>query len=152
MKYWWDILNEIGPASGYVPNASKMQLLVKEKQVCPESFSKTGVHITAERHCLLGAPIGTSQFCNNFLVDKVTTWKEQLEVLALVACMEHLHTNLLANGLSWEGRLKLHNVISSPWRTLLAASLFLTCRRRSQRSAGYLPARVALVLLIHQQH
>ena len=39
LKWWWDKLNEVGPAFGYFSNATKTWLVVKENQ--PKSFFMT---------------------------------------------------------------------------------------------------------------
>ena len=87
LKGWWDKLNEIGPVYGYFPNSCKTWLLVKENQLefAQDLFSKTGVQITTEGRRLLGAPIGTANFCSNFVEKAVSTWKNQLELLSSVA-------------------------------------------------------------------
>ena len=73
MRTWWDKLNRFGPSSGYFPNAAKTWLLVKEPELAEahELFAGTGVQITTEGRRLLGAPIGTDEFCLEFLQDQV---------------------------------------------------------------------------------
>ena len=43
------------------------------------------MQITADGHCLLGAPIGTQSFCKAFTERTVANWKLQLEALSTVA-------------------------------------------------------------------
>ena len=87
LRRWWDKVNECGPAFGYFPNAVKTWLIVKESQLAlaKELFRGTGVQITTEGHRLLGAPVGTRQFCERYVEDAVASWKQQLETLASVA-------------------------------------------------------------------
>ena len=87
LKKWWDKLNEVGPAFGYFPNATKTWLVVKESQLAEahEIFRNSGVQITADGHRLLGAPVGTQSFCKAFTERTVANWKLQLEALSSVA-------------------------------------------------------------------
>ena len=84
LRRWWDKLNECGPAFGYFPNAVKTWLIVKESQLAlaKELFCDTGVQITTEGHRLLGAPVGTQQFCERYVEDAVASLKQPLETLA----------------------------------------------------------------------
>ena len=87
LKWWWDRLNECGPAFGYVPNPVKTWLLVKDSELAnaKELFAETGVQITTEGRRLLGAPVGTTKFCEFYVESAVTSWRQELEVLATVA-------------------------------------------------------------------
>ena len=87
LRRWWDKLNEVGPAFGYFPNATKTWLVVKETELAAaqELFHGSGVQITADGHRLLGAPIGTQSFCKAFTERTVANWKLQLEALSTVA-------------------------------------------------------------------
>ena len=60
---------------------------MKERQLAlaKELFRDTGVQITTKGHRLLGAPVGTRQFCERYVEDAVASWKQQLETLASVA-------------------------------------------------------------------
>ena len=87
LRRWWDKLNECWPAFGYFPDTVKTWLIVKESQLAlaKELFRDTSVKITTEGHRLLGASVGTRQFCERFMEDAVASWKQQLETLASVA-------------------------------------------------------------------
>ena len=87
LRWWWDKLNEIGPAFGYFPNAIKTWLVAKDSRLVQanELFKDTNVQITTEGHRLLGAPIGTSQFCKAYTEKAIITWKRQIETLGSVA-------------------------------------------------------------------
>ena len=87
LKWWWDKLNKVGPAFGYFPNAAKTWLVVKESQLASaqELLKDSGVNVTADGHSLLGAPIGTTRFCEAFTEKAVANWNHQLELLASVA-------------------------------------------------------------------
>ena len=54
---WWDTLSQLGPLFGYVPNASKTYLVVKDKYAATakRAFSGTGTVISTDgqRHLVL---------------------------------------------------------------------------------------------------
>ena len=88
LKTWWDKLCEIGPSYGYFPNPSKTVLIVKENFNMPMAralFEKTGVKVTltGDRH--LGAVIGSKEFKEKYVKDKVSRWVKDVEELALIA-------------------------------------------------------------------
>ena len=45
LQKWWDTLSQLGPLYGYIPNASKIYLVVKNKYVAAarRAFSNTGI-------------------------------------------------------------------------------------------------------------
>ena len=70
----------------------------EEHEVCAiEVFDGTGVQITAEGKCHLGAAIGSRSFAKEYLSSKVEEWTEEIKRLAKVAAhnlmllMQHLH-------------------------------------------------------------
>ena len=75
LRRWWDKLNECEPAFGYFQNAVKTWLIVKDSQLAlaKELFCDTGVQITTEGRHLLGAPVGTRQFCERFMESAVAS-------------------------------------------------------------------------------
>ena len=87
LRQWWDKLNECGPAFGYFPNAVKTWLVVKERMIEPATdlFRDSRVQITTDGHRLLGAPVGSPEFCKAYLEDAINSWKHQLNNLASVA-------------------------------------------------------------------
>ena len=87
LKSWWDLLTKIGPSFGYYPNAEKTWLLVKEEhfELATTTFQSTGVQITTEGRRLLGAPVGTSKFKDEYLNEKVSAWTRQIVQLAAIA-------------------------------------------------------------------
>ena len=87
LKWWWDLLTEIGPSFGYYPNAEKTWLLVKEEhsELATTTFQSTGVQITTEGRRLLGAPLGTLKFKAEHLNEKVSPWTCQIVKLAAIA-------------------------------------------------------------------
>ena len=60
LRRWWDRLVERGPMYGYHPNPAKTCLVVKGDKLekTKEVFHGTGISITEEGKCHLGAAIG----------------------------------------------------------------------------------------------
>ena len=87
MKKWWDLLCEIGPKYGYFPLARKTILIVKEKHQAKaeEIFKNTGVKISinGERH--MGAVIGSQEFKEIYVAEKILKWIEDVEELSEIA-------------------------------------------------------------------
>ena len=84
---WWDKLMDIGPSFGYYSNASKSWLLVKENHLAEavNSFDGTNVSITTEGRCVLGSPIGTESFMEDFVVNKIKMWSSEIATLSNIA-------------------------------------------------------------------
>ena len=84
---WWTVLAEVGPRYGYFVNAPKTWLVVKENlyEVAVSLFGSTGVQITTEGRPLLGGPLGTSQYTNDFIRKATEEWKVEIEELAKIA-------------------------------------------------------------------
>lgn len=84
LRTWWDTLNAKGPQLGYFPNADKTWLIVKSHfhDKAKDAFEGTGVKISTNGQKYLGSPIGTDQFVESFVSDKVDRWtKELLELV-----------------------------------------------------------------------
>ncbi|XP_062508484.1 uncharacterized protein LOC134184756 [Corticium candelabrum] len=84
---WWNRLVDLGAMFGYLPNPKKSWLLVKSGNIdkATHLFENTNINITTEGQKYLGAAIGNKDFCNNFLQEKVTNWKLQVERLSCIA-------------------------------------------------------------------
>ena len=87
MRLWWDELTNLGPLFGYHPNPSKTYLVVKEEHIenATQAFADTGVQITTDGKCHLGAAIGSHTFTCEYVSRKVHEWTEEVERLAQVA-------------------------------------------------------------------
>ena len=83
MREWWNQLEMLGPSYGYYPNAAKTWLITKEEHVsCASStFDGTGVQITTSGRSYLGIPIGTCEYIESFVRDRVSQWSSELEIL-----------------------------------------------------------------------
>jgi len=87
LRDWWDSLSSIGPAFGYNANATKTWLLTKDKHLsrAKSIFHDTHVNITSSGRPHLGAALGSKDFINQFVMDKVNIWNEQLVLLSEIA-------------------------------------------------------------------
>ena len=90
LKNWWDLVTELGPTMGYIPNAAKSVLIVKPDQYdCAKHlFEGSEVVITKEGQRHLGAVIGTSEFKKKYVESKVTEWIQEVGVLSDIAKSE----------------------------------------------------------------
>ena len=84
---WWEKLTTAGPHFGYLPNPTKSWLVVKPQhlQTAKDLFWETGVNITVEGHRHLGAPIGSRDFVEDFVREKVHKWKAEIEKLSNIS-------------------------------------------------------------------
>ena len=87
LRTWWDDLVTSGPGYGYFPNASKTRLVTKTDfhSEATVIFGDTNVNITSVGRPHLGAPLGTKLFAEQFVLDKVTDWSNQVKLLSVIA-------------------------------------------------------------------
>ena len=90
LHQWWTALSEVGPRYGYYVNPPKTWVLVKEqfKDSAQELFGKYGIQITTQGRPLLGAPIGTADFSDQYINDMVSCWDTELKVLTGFASLQ----------------------------------------------------------------
>lgn len=90
LRLWWDSLVTLGPMFGYFPNATKSCLITKEcvYEKAKQVFSESDVHITnaGKRH--LGAALGTQQYRENFINEKIQIWIKEITLLSQIAKIE----------------------------------------------------------------
>ena len=84
IKQWWDGLNTLGPDIGYFPNAKKSWIIAKpEKEaLVREAFKDTVINVTAEGQKHLGAAIGSRDYLQDYVNEKVTSWVNEVAQLA----------------------------------------------------------------------
>ncbi len=87
LKCWWDNLTSSGPAFGYHANAIKTWLITKEQYLskAKDLFRNNQINITSAGRPHLGAGLGSTDFINQHVNAKVTSWCEELQQLSMVA-------------------------------------------------------------------
>ena len=87
MKDWWDTLCAMGPGYGYYPKPSKTVLIIKNpqlKKAAQDTFQGTGIKISCDGERHLGAVLGTDNFREKYVQDKVSKWVKDVEELTLI--------------------------------------------------------------------
>ena len=87
LRKWWDKLNASGPKYGYHPKATKTYLIIKDPELldlATEAFRDTDVVITEEGEKHLGAVVGTPNFREQYVKDKVDKWVDDIKQLAKI--------------------------------------------------------------------
>ena len=84
IKKWWDALNSLGPDFGYFPNAKKCWIIAKpDKQaLVSEAFKDTVINVTVEGQKHLGAVVGSRDFLESYVSEKVDNWVGEVAQLA----------------------------------------------------------------------
>ena len=87
LKKWWDVLCQAGTQYGYFPLAKKSLLIVKpqHKQLAEELFNDSGVKITTDGERHMGAVIGSHEFKETYVRNKISKWVEDVEELSIIA-------------------------------------------------------------------
>ena len=87
LRSWWERLAEDGPLYGYFPKASKSSVIVKGRyeEKARDAFSGSGLAITTEGSTHLGIPLGTKEYQEQRIREKVSEWCTQIESLSLIA-------------------------------------------------------------------
>ena len=87
IRSWWDNLSSLGPSFGYFANASKTWLITKDSLLvkAKEIFHDTQVKISSQGRPHLGTPLGSQEFVDQFITEKVNQWKEELMLLMDIA-------------------------------------------------------------------
>ena len=86
LRKWWDMLVEKGPAYGYFPKPTKTWLIVKEDKLeeAKRMFKDTGIKITSDGMRHLGAAIGSKDFKDSYVQQKIQEWIDSVERLAKI--------------------------------------------------------------------
>ena len=88
LLHWWNTLITLDPLFGYHPEPTKCWLILKPhmKDIALKTFENTGINITdGMRH--LGA-IGTIEYRENYVTQKVSNWLDELNMLCDIARIE----------------------------------------------------------------
>ena len=84
LRVWWDNLTSARPAFGYFGNAKKTWLVMKDTHL----KNATNIFqdmLTSDGRAYLGSAIGSDEFTNSFVIEKVQQWKKELTQLVDVA-------------------------------------------------------------------
>ena len=87
VKRWWDTLSAIGPDFGYYPNGKKCWIITKPdgEIIVKEAFKGTAINVTVQGQRHLGAAIGSREYFEEYVNDKVTSWISEITKLAKFA-------------------------------------------------------------------
>ena len=88
LRNWWDLIKSDGVKYGYYVKPSKSWLVLKNPdklEDCKRLFESSPINITVQGKRHLGASIGSHEFKNSYIDDKVAKWKRNIERLAEIA-------------------------------------------------------------------
>ena len=87
LRDWWDSITELGPKFGYFPNPKKTWIVTKQEiqQQAISAFEGTNVNITITGRMHLGVPIGSKEFVDDVLSEKVDEWISEIKNLSEIA-------------------------------------------------------------------
>ncbi|MCH2405735.1 MAG: hypothetical protein MK200_06040, partial [Nitrosopumilus sp.] len=90
LKIWWDMIIDIGKFIGYIAKPSKSWLIVKDKYIDLATFvfKNAGINITSRGKRHLGAVIGSDEFKEEYIAEKIDKWILEIEILADIALIE----------------------------------------------------------------
>ena len=80
-----------GQRYGYFPNPNKFVLIVKNESMrerANELFGNCGIQISSRGKRHLGAIVGTQEYKEEYIREKVGEWKEDVKALASIAKKE----------------------------------------------------------------
>lgn len=113
LKEWWQLVNDNGHIIGYTPNAAKSVLIVKPELYDRgvEIFHGSGVVITKEGQRHLGAVIGTNDFKEKYVGEKVGEWVKEVDALTNIARTEpHAAYSAYTHGLQHRWRYVMRTI------------------------------------------
>ena len=155
LREWWNRLSTLGPSFGYFANPSKTWLITKEHHLsaAKSCFTGTGVNITHEGRPYLGAPIGTLEYMESFVKNKVEQCAYELSLLGKIASTQpHAAYSAFTHGLTsrWSYLIRTIPHISSllqPLETLIRTEFLPSLTGRAppgdlERDLFALPARL----------
>ena len=85
LRKWWDTLSQLGPLFGYVPNASKTYLVVKDKYAATARRAFSGIVISTDGQRHLGPALGHKDYTATYVTSKVQAWCDEVKHLAEIA-------------------------------------------------------------------
>ena len=88
LRKWWDLIKEIGAKYGYHVKPSKSYLILKDgakEEEAKKLFESSPINITVEGKRHLGAAIGSQEFKEEYISEKVAEWCKQVKNLSKMA-------------------------------------------------------------------
>ena len=87
IRIWWNTLCRLGPKLGYFRKGSKSWIIVREnaKEPAQTIFDNTKIKIPTDGQRHLGAVIGTANFKQNYVKEKINQWIQELRILSQIA-------------------------------------------------------------------
>ena len=88
LKEWWDTIKKEGVKYGYFVKPSKSWLILKDPlklDECKELFADSQINITLEGKRHLGAALGSVNFKDEYIDEKVRNWVNDIKTLADIA-------------------------------------------------------------------
>ena len=84
IKDWWDALNILGPNLGYFPKDEKCWIIVKpeKEESVREAFRRTAIKVTVHGQKHLGAALGSREYLEEYVNEKVSNWVNEVTKLA----------------------------------------------------------------------
>ena len=113
LQNWWNSISSIGPSFGYFANDTKTWLITKPslEDKAKRLFDDTNVNITTFGRPHLGAPLGSDEFIQQFILQKVDQWHDMLSTLSdLATTQPHAAYSTLTHGLAncWSFLCRTH--------------------------------------------
>ena len=87
LREWWNEIQAIGPGYGYFPNSCKTHLIVKPEHVSHATavFEGTDIKVTTSGHKHLGAVVGSSNYRDEYVSERVKEWITEIKILSDIA-------------------------------------------------------------------
>ena len=85
IQKWLDLLCTIGPGYGYFPEPEKCILVSNINPRTEEFKEKNNLKKVVTGYRYLGGPLGTQEYTENFVQDKLAEWKKELESFVPIA-------------------------------------------------------------------
>ena len=103
LRAWWGTLIAQGQGFGYHPNACKTHLIVKEQffDKAKRLFEGTNVNITVQGRRHQGVAIGSREYTEHYVDEKVKNWnREVLQLVEIASTQPHAAYSAFVHGLS----------------------------------------------------
>ena len=133
IRMWWDKLVQHGPTYGYLPNASKSWLIVKDAKHSEAHavFQGSGVPITSKGKHYLGDAIGSESFVHSYVSEKVSEWITEYELLSQISLTQpHSAYAAFTRGVIFPKQYPIFNHYCNLWMMPSASHFFLVSRSK----------------------